>query len=68
MMLLFPVVKLQRLFNAKKPPHDPPQAAMPIFPGPINSLLTGLVTIENGFARRFDFPMGVTILCIARKP
>jgi ubiquinone/menaquinone biosynthesis C-methylase UbiE len=68
MMLLYPVVKLQRRLNAKKPPHDPPQAAMPLFPAPINSLLTGIVTLENGFARRFNFPVGVTILCIARKP
>jgi SAM-dependent methyltransferase len=68
MMLLYPLVKLQRLRNAGKPPHDPPQAAMPIFPAPINSVLTGIVTMENSFARRFNFPIGVTILCIAGKP
>ena len=68
MMLLYPVVKLQRRLNAKKPRTRPAQAAMPLFPAPINSLLTGIVTLENAFARRFNFPVGVTIFCIARKP
>jgi ubiquinone/menaquinone biosynthesis C-methylase UbiE len=68
MMLLYPLVKLQRRLNAKKPPHDPPQAAMPIFPAPFNWLLTEIVTLENVFAQGFNFPVGVTILCIARKP
>src|SRR5262244_735157 len=31
MTLLYPVVTLQRRLNAKRPPHDPPEAAMPIF-------------------------------------
>ncbi len=67
MMLLYPIVALQRRLNARKPPHDPPQAAMPIFPAPINTALTSLVTIENIFAKRFSLPAGLTILAIARK-
>jgi ubiquinone/menaquinone biosynthesis C-methylase UbiE len=68
MMLLYPIVKLQRRLNARKPPHDPPQAAMPAVPAPVNSLLTGLIDLENRFARHLNFPAGVTILCIAGKP
>jgi ubiquinone/menaquinone biosynthesis C-methylase UbiE len=68
MTLLYPVVTLQRRLNAKRPPHDPPEAAMPLFPAPVNAALTGLLTAENALARRLNFPFGVTILCIAVKP
>ena len=39
-----------------------------LFPAPVNSLLTGLLTAENALARRLNFPFGVTILAIAVKP
>ena len=68
MSLLYPVVAMQRRLNASRPPHDPPQAAMPIVPSPVNSALTGLLAAENALARRLDFPFGVTIVCVARKP
>lgn len=68
MTLLYPVVALQRKLNAAKPPHDPPQAAMPMLPAGANSALAGLLNMENAIARRLSFPFGVTILCIARKP
>jgi len=68
MTALYPVVALQRRLNATKPPHDPPRAAMPIFPDPINGVLTGLFALENQIARKVDLPFGVTILCVARKP
>jgi len=60
-------VTLQRRLNAHRPPHDPPEAAMPLFPAPINAALTGLLTAENALTRRLNFPFGVTILCIAVK-
>lgn len=68
MTALYPVVALQRRLNARKPPHDPPQAAMPIVPAPLNAALTGFLGVENAFARRLNFPFGVSILCIAVKP
>ena len=68
MTTLYPVVSLQRRLNARKPPQDPPHAAMPIFPPPINSLLTGLFALENTAARKVNLPFGVTILCVAAKP
>ncbi len=67
MTALYPVVALQRRLNARKPPHEPPEAAMPTVPAPINAALTGLLRAENALARRFNFPVGVTILCVARK-
>ncbi|MCW3098554.1 MAG: Methylase involved in ubiquinone/menaquinone biosynthesis [Chthonomonadaceae bacterium] len=68
MTALYPIVALQRRLNARKPPHDPPQAAMPIVPAPLNAALTGFLSVENAFARRLNFPFGVSILCIAVKP
>jgi ubiquinone/menaquinone biosynthesis C-methylase UbiE len=68
MTLLYPLVSLQRRLNARKPPHDPPQAAMPILPASVNAALTQVITVENALARRLDFPFGVSILTIARKP
>jgi ubiquinone/menaquinone biosynthesis C-methylase UbiE len=68
MTLLYPLVAMQRRMNAAHPPHDPPQAAMPLFPPPVNAALTGLLAVENAVARRVDFPFGVTIVCVAVKP
>lgn len=67
MTLFYPLVALQRRLNASKPPHDPPQAAMPLFPSPVNAALTQIVSAENTLARNLNFPFGVSILCIARK-
>lgn len=67
MTLLYPVVALQRMLSSKKAASDSPQAAMPMFPPPINSALTTLLGMENALARRINFPFGVTILCVASK-
>jgi SAM-dependent methyltransferase len=67
MTTLYPLVSLQRKLNARKPPHDPPQAAMPQVPAPLNSALTGLLAVENAVAQRVNFPFGVTLLGIAVK-
>ncbi len=68
MTLLYPVVFLQRKMNANRPHHNPPQAALPHVPAPINSLLTGIITLENHLAAHIHFPFGVTLLCTATKP
>lgn len=68
MTLLYPLVAMQRRMNASRPPHDPPQAAMPFVPSPVNGALINLLGAENALARRVNFPFGVTIVCVARKP
>ena len=68
MMLLYPIVAMQRRISARRPPHDPPQAAMPFVPSPVNAALTRLLGAENAVARRLNFPFGVTIVCVAIKP
>ncbi|HLK56309.1 MAG TPA: methyltransferase domain-containing protein [Chthonomonadaceae bacterium] len=68
MTLLYPIVALQRRLNARKPPHDPPMAIMPMVPAPVNAALTALLGAENALARRLNFPFGLSILCVAVKP
>jgi SAM-dependent methyltransferase len=68
MMSLYPLLTVQRRLSARKPPHDPPQAAMPMVPRPVNAILTTLVGAENAVARRANLPFGSTILCVAVKP
>jgi SAM-dependent methyltransferase len=68
MMSLYPLLTVQRRLSARKPPHNPPQAAMPMVPAPVNSILTSLLSAENAVARRTNLPFGSTILCVAIKP
>ena len=68
MTTLYPLVAMQRRLNAHHPPHQPPHAAMPLFPTPVNRLLTGFFTLENTLARNVNLPFGVTIFCVAVKP
>ncbi|CCW34003.1 methylase involved in ubiquinone/menaquinone biosynthesis [Chthonomonas calidirosea] len=68
MTLLYPAVALQRRLLAKRPPHDPPQAAMPMVPEVINRALIALLKLENRLACRFSLPFGLTILCVAERP
>ena len=68
MMLLYPILAIQRRLAARKKPSDSPEAAMPHFPAPINAALTAMVSAENKLASKINFPFGVTILCIASRP
>ena len=68
MTTLYPLVAAQRKLNARKPKSEHPEAAMPMFPAPVNAALTGLLTAENALAKRIDLPLGVTILCVATRP
>lgn len=36
--------------------------------GPINVILSGLLLLESLYLRRFDCPIGSSLLCLARKP
>ncbi len=67
MAALYPLVAVQRRLNGRRPPHDPPTAAMPLVPRPINAALIGLLSVENSLARRLSFPFGLSILAVARK-
>lgn len=68
MTLLYPAAAAQRRLNARRPPHDPPQAALPAVPRPVNAALCAFLALENAFASRLNLPFGMTIVCVARKP
>lgn len=67
MTFLYPVVAFHRRLLAKRPPHNPPQAAMPMVPKGINWALICLMALENRIARRVSLPVGLTILCVAQR-
>jgi SAM-dependent methyltransferase len=37
-------------------------------PAPLNAILTGVLAVESWWMRRFDSPVGSSLLCLARKP
>ena len=68
MTMLYPFAAVQRRLNARRQPGDPPKAAMPIFPAPVNSALAALLKTEASFASNNSLPWGTTIFCVAKKP
>ena len=45
-----------------------PRTALIIFPWPINAIFTATLYIEAQLLKRLRLPMGVSLICIARKP
>lgn len=43
------------------------EVAVEVFPGPVNSLLTKIFTLESNFFPKFTFPFGLSIIVVARK-
>ncbi len=48
--------------------EDEAQQEISMPPAPINALLSGLLFLESLWLRRFDSPVGSSLLCLARKP
>jgi SAM-dependent methyltransferase len=69
--LLFPAVLAVRLakrgWRRLRPPH-PPAAEIYDLPAWANGALTALLGLERTTLRRVDLPVGVSLLCLARKP
>ncbi len=65
--LLLPIAALrlaQRIFPRKK---GTPETAFIIPPRPINWLLRKILRLERLWLRRFNFPVGVSLVAVARK-
>ncbi len=67
MTTLYPIVAVQRRLSARKPMGKEAKTSIPLFPAPVNYGLKQLVSVENVFAQRLNFPFGVTLLTIAKK-
>ncbi len=66
--LLLPIAALrviQRLLPRKA---DAPETAFIIPPRPVNWLLTAILRLERLWLRRFNLPVGVSLVAVARRP
>lgn len=64
--LLFPGIAAVRMVQKLVARKLVPQHDLTLPPAPLNRLLTGLFAAEAGWLRRFDLPLGVSLLCLAR--
>jgi SAM-dependent methyltransferase len=66
-MLLFPAAVLRKaLMRFSR--AEGPASHLDEVPGPINTLLTGILVGERPLVRRWDLPFGASIICAARRP
>lgn len=65
-MLLFPAILAVRTFGRLRWEGD--KSDLSETPRPLNALLEGLFSLEVLLAGRFCLPIGVSALCLARKP
>jgi SAM-dependent methyltransferase len=68
--LLFVPMLAARLFHRWRGlrPEDSAQQEISVPPAPINALLSAALYVESLWLRRFDSPIGSSLLCLARKP
>jgi SAM-dependent methyltransferase len=65
--LLFPIAAL-RLVQRLLPRRNPrPETAFIVPPRPVNWLLTALLWLENRWALRWNLPIGVSLMAVARR-
>jgi len=66
--LLPPVAALRLLQRVLSRKNAHPQTAFIVPPRPVNWLLTALLWLENRWALRWNLPLGVSLMAVARKP
>jgi SAM-dependent methyltransferase len=64
---LFLPVATVRLLKRFYRSGDDIQTDLAKLPSPLNGLLLGLIRIENEILKRFDSPVGISVICICRK-
>jgi hypothetical protein len=66
-LLLIPIAALRLLQRLLPRRNARPETAFIVPPVPINLLLIGLLWLENRWALRWNLPMGVSLMAVARK-
>jgi len=64
--LLLPIAVL-RVLQRLRPKKTGPQTALIVPPRSVNALLTALLLLENRWLLRFNLPVGVSLMAVARK-
>jgi len=65
--VVFPVAAAVRLAKRVLPRRRPPRPEIYDLPAWTNRALTAVLSLERAALRRFDLPVGVSLLCLARK-
>ncbi len=66
-LLFFPILAVRILQNLRKKSVEPKTSHV-ILPGWLNSTLTGVLGLERFLLRFLNLPVGVSLVCWARKP
>jgi SAM-dependent methyltransferase len=64
-ILIFRVI--QKIYRRFRPSGDSPRTHIIILPKYLNSLLIEILNMEGSILKYLNFPMGISLLCIARK-
>lgn len=67
-LLLLPIAGLRLLQRALRRRNAHPETAFIVPPRPINLILTWLLWLEDRWALRWNLPVGVSLMAVARKP
>lgn len=68
LFFLFPLALVMRLLKRNPPPHKEPEAQLPPLPHGLNQLLIRFQRVETFLLRRCNFPWGVSVVAVLRKP
>lgn len=66
-MTLLPLVIAQRTAERLLPAADAPRSDVAELPGPLNSLLAGILSVETRWLRSRALPAGLSVVALARK-
>lgn len=67
-LLLVPIAALRLVQRLSRRRGPAPRTAFIVPPRPINWLLAAVLRLENAWALRWDLPVGVSLMAVARRP
>lgn len=68
LFFLFPLALVMRLLKRTPPPHKEPEAQLPPLPEWLNRFLIRFQRVETSLLHRCNFPWGVSVVAVLRKP